>query len=73
MDIDANNYDTWSSGGTTIHNGKDASRLVSQLKEKDQSNFVADYKQREADFERLCQITSQLVLERKEKPSVKSD
>jgi len=56
MDIDSNNYDTLVNQVVYNHlNGKDASRLVTQLKEKDQSNFVAEYKQREADFERLCQ------------------
>ena len=56
MDIDSNNYDTLVNQVVFNHlNGKDATRLVTQLREKDQSNFVAEYKQKEADFERLCQ------------------
>jgi len=56
MDIDSNNYDTLVN--QVVFNQvscKDASRLVTQLKEKEDSNFVAEYKQKEADFERLCQ------------------
>jgi len=57
MDIDSNNYDTLVN--QVVFNqlsGKDASRHVTQLKaEKQDTNFVAEYKQKEADFERLCQ------------------
>lgn len=57
MDIDANNYDTLVN--QVVFNqlsGKDATRLITQLKaEKEDSGFVAEYKQKEADFERLCQ------------------
>jgi len=56
MDIDSNNYDTLVNQVVYNQlNGKDASRLVTQLKEKEHSNFVTEYKQKDADFDRLCQ------------------
>lgn len=56
MDIDADNYD--SLVNQVVFNqlsGKDASRLVTQLKDKEDNTFVDEYRQKEADFERLCQ------------------
>ena len=54
MDIDADNYD--SLVNQVVFNqlsGKDASRLVTQLKDKENNTFVDVYRQKEADFDRM--------------------